>query len=140
MLDKFFNNVIYSDKFDEFSFFGLLEEHCIWNDKEYFKFEKIMLKIMQKYHEKELPNDISKAVTFLSLVVLNWGYDEIKIDENNLYFYQSRHKTYNPSINDRFYRLQMLLLSFANDDFSFFKREYYYRPKTKYRINLEKYF
>lgn len=65
-LEIFFENVKYSSKFNPNSFIGKFILNGIWSDKEYWKLEKDLFKIYNKYKGKEIPREIFAGIVCIS--------------------------------------------------------------------------
>ncbi|PJG85958.1 Imm41 family immunity protein [Conservatibacter flavescens] len=80
-LNDFYRNITFFEEYDENSFIGRWLDYSEWNDHEYFKLEKSLLKIARIYQENdELKQDILMGIMRIVelMMISNWGYFEVK--------------------------------------------------------------
>ncbi len=85
-LNDFYRNVTYFEEYDENSFIGRWLDYSEWNDKEYWKLEKSLLKIADIYNkEGSVSKDILVGVMRIIELLLVPDWMVFKVKDNNIY-------------------------------------------------------
>ncbi|HDR0715059.1 TPA: hypothetical protein QB221_002190, partial [Pasteurella multocida] len=72
----FYRNITFFEEYDENSFIGRWLDYSEWNDKEYWKLEKDLLKIAQMYRttNEVFPDILIGVMRIIELLMIpNWN-------------------------------------------------------------------
>ncbi len=84
VLNNFYRNIKTSSSFSSNSFIGKFIFRGIWDDNEYWKLEKDLLKIYKNYRHKNVPRKIFADILSISEVFLISNTSEILFKKNGI--------------------------------------------------------
>lgn len=132
-LMDFYRNIAFDERYDENSFIGKILDYNYWSDKEYWKLEKDLIKILKfNQNKKFIKQEFMEGIASIcNDVFLNISWSCVDIYENDKSFKLDKYiiGIKEPSIEDRFRRLKNLLLCISYDDKGFFDIDFCYRNK-----------
>lgn len=114
-LNDFYRNITYFEEYDENSFIGRWLDYSEWNDKEYWKLEKSLLKIADMYNKEGMVSkDVLMGIMRIIELLLVPDWMVFKVKDNDIY--------------DRFDRFKYVLSKlFSNEQIELY--DFFYSPE-----------
>lgn len=105
----FYRNITYFSTYDENSFIGRFLDYFEWDDKEYWKLEKDLIKISIYYKQHGwVPQDVLIGLTRIMQIICIPNWDVVSIYNNS---------NYSADIYDRYERIKYVLsMLFQHED------------------------